>query len=185
MPAEIRCGGRGDQRQRVKYGDYATSLFERKLGKRRPEVGEEQGALGANPGWPSHPRVRRLVHRPDSSSGTSRTGRPTREYVSRVGKLSPHTVNGWLRIYSPRFGKRRWTWTRSTTRPRGLSRSTPRRGTRTRRRSPTSLTVNEVPRFMATARGALPAALRHVGTGAGNRTKTVRVAAAAPQGADA
>ena len=32
MRAEIRCGGRGDQRQRVKYGDYATSLFERKLG---------------------------------------------------------------------------------------------------------------------------------------------------------
>jgi hypothetical protein len=28
----IRSGGRSDGRERAKYGDYATSLFERKLG---------------------------------------------------------------------------------------------------------------------------------------------------------
>jgi integrase len=175
MRAEIRCGGRGDQQQRVKYGDYATSLFERKLG-----TGDLKSAKSKE----------RWVHTQDGHlipafgdwyiDQIRRTNIEDWKAIQgkrvQSGKLSPHTANGWLRIllttlrqalvdldqeYDPTKGIKPLdtsTWHTYT------------------EEEPNSLTVDEVPRFMATARELFPQhyAMLALGLATGRRPSELR-----------
>ena len=152
---EIRAGGRSDERRREKYGDYATSLFERKLGtgelksaKSRERWAQTQDGhlIPAFGDW-----YLDQIRRGDIEEWKAAQG-------ARVdkGKLSPHTVNGWLRIllttlrraivdldleYDPTKGIRPLdtsTWHTYT------------------EEEPNSLSVDEVPRFLARIRRLFP-----------------------------
>jgi hypothetical protein len=97
MRAEIQSGGRGNQQQRVKYGDYATSLFERKLStgdlksakSKERWVQTQDGHLIPTFGDWYIDQIRRT----DIEDWKVIQGKRV-----QGGKLGPHTANGWLRI---------------------------------------------------------------------------------------
>jgi len=171
----IRAGGSGATRERTKYGDYATSLFERKLStgelrsaKSRERWAETQdGHLMAAFGDWYIDQIRRGDIEEWKAAQGGRVGK---------GKLSPHTVNGWLRIllttlrraivdldleYDPTKGIRPLdtsTWHTYT------------------EEEPNSLTVDEVPRFVAHARAMHPQhfAMLALGLATGRRPSELR-----------
>ncbi len=175
LRAAIRSGGRSDGRERARYGDYATSLFERKLGtgelksaKSRERWAQTQDGhlIPAFGDWYID-----QIRRGDIDEWKAAQG-------ARVakGKLSPHTVNGWLRIllttlrraivemdqeYDPTKGIRPLdtsTWHTYT------------------EEEPNSLTVDEVPRFVACARTLHPQhfAMLALGLATGRRPSELR-----------
>jgi integrase len=175
MRAEIRCGGRSEQSRRAKYGDYATSLFERKLGtgelksaksKERWVQTQDGHLIPAFGDWYID-----QIRRTDIEDWKASQGKRV-----QAGKLSPHTVNGWLRIllttlrqalidldqeYDPTKGIKPLdtsTWHTYT------------------EEEPNSLTVDEVPRFMAMARALFPQhyAMLALGLATGRRPSELR-----------
>jgi len=171
----IRSGGRSNTRERVKYGDYATSLFERKLGtgelksaKSRERWAQTQDGhlIPAFGDWYID-----QIRRGDVAEWQAGQGGRVKK-----GKLSPHTVNGWLRIllttlrqavvdldqeYDPTKGIRPLdtsTWHTYT------------------EEEPNSLTVDEVPRFMAQGRAlfAQHFAMLALGLATGRRPSELR-----------
>ena len=182
MRGEIRCCGRSDQKRRDRYGDYAESLFERKqsTGELKSAKSRERWAdtqdghlIPAFGDWYID-QIRRNDIEEWKADQAKRVGR---------GKLSPHTVNGWLPIllttlrralvdldleYDPTKGIKPLdtsTWHTYT------------------EEQPNSLTVGAA--FHGQGAGAVPATLRHAGAGARDRTQAVRAATAAPERADA
>ena len=147
----IRSGGRSDGRERAKYGDYATSLFERKLGTGELKSGKSRERWAQTQDGHLIPAFGDWyidqIRRGDIEEWKAAQGARVEK-----GKLSPHTVNGWLRIllttleraivemdleYDPTKGIRPLdtsTWHTYT------------------EEEPNSLTVDEVPRFVACAR---------------------------------
>jgi hypothetical protein len=175
LRGSIRAGGRSDTRERVKYGDYATSLFERKLGtgelksaKSRERWAQTQDGhlVPAFGDWYVD-----QIRRGDIEEWKAAQGARVNK-----GKLSPHTVNGWLRIllttlrraivdmdleYDPTKGIRPLdtsTWHTYT------------------EEEPNSLTVDEVPRFVAHARTLHPQhfAMLALGLATGRRPSELR-----------
>jgi hypothetical protein len=175
MRGEIRCGGRSGQRERDRYGDYAESLFERKqsTGELKSAKSRERWAdtqdghlIPAFGDWYID-QIRRNDIEEWKASQAKRVQR---------GKLSPHTVNGWLRIllttlrralvdldleYDPTKGIKPLdtsTWHTYT------------------EEQPNSLTVEEVPRFMAKARELYPQhfAMLALGLATGRRPSELR-----------
>jgi integrase len=171
----IRAGGQSDTRERLRYGDYATSLFKRKLGsgdlksaKSRERWAQTQDGhlIPAFGDWFIDQLRRGDIEEWKAAQGARVT----------KGKLSPHTVNGWLRIllttlrqavvdldqeYDPTKGIRPLdtsTWHTYT------------------EEEPNSLTVDEVPRFMATARALCPQhfAMLALGLATGRRPSELR-----------
>jgi integrase len=175
LRAEIRCGGRGDQRRRAKHGDYATSLFERKLdtgelksakSKERWVQTQDGHLIPAFGDWYIDQIRRTNIEEWKATQGK----RVQRE------ELSPHTVNGWLRIllttlrhavvdldleYDPTKGIKPLdtsTWHTYT------------------EEQPNSLAGDEVPRFMDTARDLYPQhyAMLALGLATGRRPSELR-----------
>ncbi len=175
MRGEIRCGGRSEKRRRDRYGDYAASLFERKqsTGELKSAKSRERWAdtqdghlIPAFGDWYID-QIRRNDIEEWKASQAKRVGR---------GKLSPHTVNGWLRIllttlrralvdldleYDPTKGIKPLdtsTWHTYT------------------EEQPNSLTVEEVPRFMTKARELYPQhfAMLALGLATGRRPSELR-----------
>lgn len=175
LKTEIRCGGRSEQRQRVRYGDYAESLFSRKQStgelksaKSRERWAETQDGhlIPAFGDWYID-QIRRNDVEEWKANEAKRVQR---------GKLSPHTVNGWLRVllttlrralvdldleYDPTKGIKPLdtsTWHTYT------------------EEQPNSLTVDEVPRFMAKARELYPRhfAMLALGLATGRRPSELR-----------
>jgi integrase len=171
----IRAGGQSDTRERLRYGDYATSLFKRKLGsgdlksaKSRERWAQTQDGhlIPAFGDWFIDQLRRGDIEEWKAAQGARVT----------KGKLSPHTVNGWLRIllttlrqavvdldqeYDPTKGIRPLdtsTWHTYT------------------EEEPNSLTVDEVPRFMATAQALYPQhfAMLALGLATGRRPSELR-----------
>jgi integrase len=171
----IRSGGRSVERERVKYGDYATSLFRRKLGTGDLKSGKSRER------WAQTQDGHLIPAFGDWYVDQIRRG-DVEEWKAAQGariakaKLSPHTVNGWLRIllttlrqaivdldleYDPTKGIRPLdtsTWHTYT------------------EEEPNSLTVDEVPRFMAEARTGYPQhfAMLALGLATGRRPSELR-----------
>lgn len=175
MRGEIRCGGRSERRKRDRYGDYAASLFERKqsTGELKSAKSRERWAdtqdghlIPAFGDWYID-QIRRNDIEEWKAAQAKRVQR---------GKLSPHTVNGWLRIllttlrralvdldleYDPTKGIKPLdtsTWHTYT------------------EEQPNSLTVDEVPLFMAKARELYPQhyAMLALGLATGRRPSELR-----------
>ena len=171
----IRAGGQSDTRERLRYGDYATSLFKRKLGsgdlksaKSRERWAQTQDGhlVPAFGDWFIDQLRRGDIEEWKAAQGAR---------VNK-GNLSPHTVNGWLRIllttlrqavvdldqeYDPTKGIRPLdtsTWHTYT------------------EEEPNSLTVDEVPRFMTTTRALYPQhfAMLALGLATGRRPSELR-----------
>jgi integrase len=175
LRAWVKTGGRVDEGKRERYASYATSLFERKIGtgdlksaKSRERWAQTQAGhlIPAFGDW-----YLDKIRRPDIEAWKAAQGaRVTR------GMLSPHTVNGWLRIllttlrqavvdldleYDPTKGIKPLdtsTWHTYT------------------EEEPNSLTVDEVPRFMAKVRELHPQhfAMLALGLATGRRPSELR-----------
>lgn len=172
---EIRQGRLGEVRKRERYGDYATSLFERKvaLGNLKSAKSRERWAdtqdlhlIPAFGEWYVD-----AIHRKDIEEWKAAQGRK----VER-GVYSPNTVNGWLAILltTLRAAVEDLELERDPTRNVDLL-DTSDWNTFTEE-EPGALTVAEVPAFMAKAKELYPQhfAMMAVGVATGRRPSELR-----------
>ena len=175
MRAEIRGGERGDQRQRIRYGDYATSLFERKLdtgelksakSKERWVQTQDGHLIPAFGDWYID-----QIRRTDIEDWKAIQGKRV-----QGGKLSPHTANGWLRILLTTLRQAQVDLDQEYDPTRGIKPLDTSTWHTYTEEEPNSLTVNEVPRFMAKARELFPQhyAMLALGLATGRRPSELR-----------
>jgi integrase len=175
LKAEIRCGGRGNQRQRARYGDYATSLFERKLktGELKSAKSRERWAqtqdghlIPAFGDWYID-----QIRRTDLEEWKAAQGARVKR-----GQLSPHTVNGWLRILLTTLRQALVDYDLEYDPTRGIKPLDTSTWHTYTEEEPNSLTVDEVPRFMAKARELYPQhfAMLALGLATGRRPSELR-----------
>lgn len=172
---EIRQGRRGGEHRRERYGDYATSLFERKvaLGKLKSAKSRERWAetqdlhlIPAFGDWYVD-----AIRGKDIEDWLAAQGRK----VER-GEYSPHTVNGWLAVL--------FTTLRAAVKDLALERDPTQKvdpidtsdWTTYTEEEPGALEVPEVPIFLAKAKELYPQhfAMLALGIATGRRPSELR-----------
>jgi len=152
---EIRRGGKGEGQARVRYGDYAASLFERKVAtgelasaKSRERWADTQDLhlIPAFGDW-----YLDAIRRGDVEEWKAAQGRKVKQE-----KYSPNTVNGWLRILLTTLRAAQADHDLDHDATKGVKPlDTSSHHTYTEEQ-PNSLTVDEVPKFLAVARERYP-----------------------------
>ena len=175
LRAEIRSGGRAGPRERVRYADYATSLFRRKLATK------ELKSAKTSERWSDTQDLHLIPHfgqwfvdairKADIEEWKAIQGRK----VARK-EYSPNTVNGWLSILMTtlRAAVDDLELERDPTRKVALL-DTSEWSTYTEEQ-PNALTVDEVSRFMESARALFPQhyAMLALGLATGRRPSEMR-----------
>jgi integrase len=175
LRAEIRSGGRGGPRERVRYADYAASLFERKIATRELKSAKTRERWSDTQDLHLIPHFGQwwvdAIRKADIEEWKAQQGRK----IERKA-YSPNTVNGWLSILltTLRAAVDDLELERDPTRKVGLF-DTTEWATYTEEQ-PNSLTVEEVPRFMQHARDLFPQhfAMFALGLATGRRPSELR-----------
>jgi integrase len=175
LRAWVKAGGRTNEEKRERYASYATSLFERKLGtgelksaKSRERWAQTQDGhlIPAFGDW-FIDRIRRT----DIEAWKALQGARVKR-----GALSPHTVNGWLRILLTTLRRALVDLDLEYDATKGIKPLDTSTWHTYTEEEPNSLTVEEVPRFMEKARDLHPQhfAMLALGLATGRRPSELR-----------